>query len=214
MEEKSTEFIVACNNLKDKIDAYRQKTPNCKLNNPINIDSPSQLSILFYDIMKVPVVDVKSPRGTGVNILKQMNNTVAKIVLEYRAISKLVSTYIDKLPECVNPDDGRIHCKFNQYGADTGRFSSSDPNLQNIPSHNKDIRKMFIAPNETTEVTEMNNSFIVDKWSEVNTVDGWKCADAIVVGDKLSVTDNDTNIEIFVKKVETIDGKNQIVYYY
>lgn len=145
LEEKSAEFTVACNNLKDKIDSYRQKTPNCKLSNPINIDSPSQLSILFYDIMKVPVVDVKSPRGTGVNILKQMNNSVAKIVLEYRAISKLVSTYIDKLPECVNPDDGRIHCKFNQYGADTGRFSSSDPNLQNIPSHNKDIRKMFIA---------------------------------------------------------------------
>ena len=60
-------------------------------------------------------------------------------------MSKLVSTYIDKLPNCVNPKDGRIHCSFNQYGADTGRFSSSDPNLQNIPSHNKDIRKMFVA---------------------------------------------------------------------
>ena len=60
-------------------------------------------------------------------------------------MSKLVSTYIDKLPNCVNPKDGRIHCSFNQYGADTGRFSSSDPNLQNIPSHNKAIRKMFVA---------------------------------------------------------------------
>ena len=60
-------------------------------------------------------------------------------------MSKLVTTYIEKLPNCVNPKDGRIHCSFNQYGADTGRFSSSDPNLQNIPSHNKDIRKMFVA---------------------------------------------------------------------
>ena len=69
---------------------------------------------------------------------------MAKVILEYREVKKLLTTYIDKLPECVGKD-GRIHCNFNQYGANTGRFSSSDPNLQNIPSHNKDIRKMFIA---------------------------------------------------------------------
>ena len=65
--------------------------------------------------------------------------------MQYRETAKLLTTYIDKLPNCVNPNDGRIHCKFNQYGAVTGRMSSSDPNLQNIPSHNKDIRKMFVA---------------------------------------------------------------------
>ena len=116
-----------------------------KLDDPINIASPTQLAILFYDILNVGIIDPKSPRGTGEAILQKIDNPLAKVVLEYREIAKLLSTYIDKLPECVNPKDGRIHCSFNQYGADTGRMSSSDPNLQNIPSHNKDIRKMFVA---------------------------------------------------------------------
>lgn len=116
-----------------------------KLDNPINIGSPTQLAILFYDILKYEVVDAKSPRGTGVEILKKWNTPLTNAILEYRAIDKLIGTYIDKLPECVNPYDGRIHASFNQYGADTGRMSSDRPNLQNIPSHNKDIRKMFVA---------------------------------------------------------------------
>ena len=116
-----------------------------KLDDPINISSPQQLAILFYDILKIDTIDKKSPRGTGVDILSKMDNPIAKAVLDYRTIEKLIGTYVDKLPDCVNPKDGRIHCSFNQYGADTGRMSSSDPNLQNIPSHNKDIRKMFVA---------------------------------------------------------------------
>jgi DNA polymerase I-like protein with 3'-5' exonuclease and polymerase domains len=116
-----------------------------KLDNPINIGSPQQLAILFYDILGYEVVDDKSPRGTGVDILQKWDTELTRAILEYRAIDKLLGTYIDKLPECVNPNDGRVHCSFNQYGADTGRMSSSDPNLQNIPSHNKDIRKMFVA---------------------------------------------------------------------
>ena len=213
--EKSLEaFYSDLKQYDDKILKYKAKTQNNKLDEVINIASPTQLAILFYDIIGIDVIDKKSPRGTGVEILEKIDLPIAKDILEYRALSKLVDTYIDKLPNCVNPNDNRIHCSFNQYGAKTGRMSSSDPNLQNIPSHNKDIRKMFIASNETIEVTESDNSFIVDKWSEVNTVDGWKCADAIVVGDKLSVIDNDTNIEIFVKRVETLVDKNQIVYYY
>ena len=116
-----------------------------KLDNPINIASPVQLSILFYDILGQKSIDDKSPRGTGEAILQKMSSPIADVVLRYRGIDKLLSTYIDKLPTCVNPKDKRIHCSFNQYGADTGRMSSSDPNLQNIPSHNKDIRKMFVA---------------------------------------------------------------------
>lgn len=116
-----------------------------KLDYPINIGSPTQLAILFYDILGYQVVDSKSPRGTGVDILKKWNTPLTNAILEYRAIDKLIGTYIDKLPECVNPNDGRIHASFNQYGADTGRMSSDRPNLQNIPSHNKDIRKMFVA---------------------------------------------------------------------
>ena len=55
-------------------------------------------------------------------------------ILEYRQVEKLINTYIDKLPNCLNPNDNRLHGKFNSYGADTGRFTSNDPNLQNIPS--------------------------------------------------------------------------------
>ena len=104
-----------------------------------------RLATLFYDALHIKAVSKKEPRGTGEKILSQMDHPLAKIVLEYRGLAKLISTYIDKLLDNVNSKTGRIHCRFNQLGAKTGRFSSNDPNLQNIPSHNKDIRKMFKA---------------------------------------------------------------------
>lgn len=145
LSDKLQAFYSELNKIDDKIVSYKETHVNHKLDTPINIASPPQLATLFYDILGYDVIDKKSPRGTGEAILKKMNNPIADAVLEWRTLSKLVDTYIDKMPECINPNDGRIHCKFNQYGADTGRFSSSDPNLQNIPSKNKDIRKMFIA---------------------------------------------------------------------
>ena len=191
---------------------------NCKLADPISIKSSSRLSILVYDIMgcEVPVdkKTKKEVRTTNEATLKSMDNPVAKAVLDYREFSTIVDTFIDKLPNCVNPKDGRIHCSFNQYGARTGRMSSENPNLQNIPSHNKEIRKMFVATNETVEVTESDNSFIVGRWSEVNTVDGWKYADSVVVGDKLLVEEGGAQLEIIVSRIDTIVDKNQIVYYY
>ena len=143
LEEKKQAFYDACEPYSKQIDIARAN--GAKLDDPINIGSSQQLAVLIYDILKEKSVDMKSPRGTGVDILTKINNPICKAVLEYREVQKLLSTYIDKLPECVNPKDGRIHCHFNQYGADTGRMSSSDPNLQNIPSHNKEIRKMFVA---------------------------------------------------------------------
>lgn len=145
LEERKKAFYDACEARKDDIEHYRRMHADCKLENPINIASPVQIAILLYDALRIKPVDEKSPRGTGEDILSKIDSPIAKAILEYREVSKLLSTYIEKLPECVNPKDGRIHCSFNQYGADTGRFSSSDPNLQNIPSHNKDIRKMFTA---------------------------------------------------------------------
>lgn len=143
LDEKLEDFNNAIAEYSDVIDEARVK--GAKLDNPINIASPTQLAILFYDILGYESVDKKSSRGTGEAILQKFDSPIAKAVLEYRAMAKLVDTYIDKLPNCINPNDGRIHCSFNQYGADTGRMSSSDPNLQNIPSHNKDIRKLFVA---------------------------------------------------------------------
>ena len=144
LDENLNEFYRILDMYKDEILAYKIANPNNKLSDPINISSPTQLAILFYDILKVPVVDEKTPRGTGVGILEKIDNPLCKAILDYRATEKLLSTYIDKLPECVK-SDGKIHCNFNQYGAKTGRMSSDEPNMQNIPSHNKDIRKMFVA---------------------------------------------------------------------
>ncbi len=151
LNAKSDAFYKVLDKYTAKIESYRREHLNAKLDNPVNIASPTQIAILLYDILGVESVDTKTPRGTGEAILKKLadtNESVADLcnaILEYREVAKLLSTYIDKLPNCVNPNDGRIHCKFNQYGADTGRFSSQDPNLQNIPSHNKDIRQMFKA---------------------------------------------------------------------
>lgn len=145
LEEKTAQFYRLCDMYSAEIESYRKQNVNCKLDDPINIGSPTQIAILLYDILQIEPPDPKSPRGTGEAILQKIDNPIAKAILEFREMSKLVSTYIDKLPNCVNPKDGRIHCNFNQYGADTGRMSSSDPNLQNIPSHNKDIRKLFVA---------------------------------------------------------------------
>ena len=150
LDEREESFRKICDKYKDKVDAYRKKhKDNCKLENPINIKSTDQLAILLYDILGYDLYydkkKKKETRSTAEEALTKLNTDVTKAILDYREFSTLVSTFIDKMPECVNPDDGRIHCKFNQYGADTGRFSSQDPNLQNIPSHNKDIRKMFIA---------------------------------------------------------------------
>jgi DNA polymerase I-like protein with 3'-5' exonuclease and polymerase domains len=146
LDEKEANFHKLCEMYKDEIDNY---SGTVKLDTPINIQSVPQLQALLYDIAKIePVIDKKTKkptRSTSEETLQKLKNPLADAILEYRSFSTLVSTFIDKLPECINPNDGRIHCKFNQYGADTGRFSSQDPNLQNIPSHNKDIRKMFKA---------------------------------------------------------------------
>lgn len=143
--EKENNFNIALNEYKDKIIQYKATHPATKLSDPINISSPTQLAELFYDILQVPSVSKKQPRGTGEDILEKMDHPLCKPILEYRGVKKLLTTYIDKMPEILNKKTGRIHCSFNQYGTDTGRFSSSDPNLQNIPSHNKHIRPLFVA---------------------------------------------------------------------
>lgn len=190
----------------DDISRYRGDTV---LDNPINLGSAKQLAVLFYDIMGEKLVDKDKPRGTGEKILKKMNNPLSSAILEYRAIEKLMNTYIDKMPNCMNKKDGRVHCKFNQYGADTGRFSSQDPNLQNIPSKNHDIRKMFVATTEEYTV-QFEDEIIVDLYTEIETNDGWKYSDEVKKGDVLKSDDGDVEVDkvevsdkvhIFVKEV-------------
>lgn len=216
--KKSADAVYAViDEYSDKIEEYKRRTPNCKLSDPINIDSPVQIAILLYDIIGVKSVDQKSPRGTGEEILSKLDVPLASALLNYRAVGKLIGTYIDKLPNCVNPNDGRIHCKFNQYGADTGRFSSSDPNLQNIPSHNKDIRKMFRASDGyvlmSSDYSQQEQAeFIkVNRWHEVETPAGWSCANDLKVGDKIRVTEDGDTLDIPITKIEYVDDKSHLL---
>lgn len=114
---------------KSKSKSGEGKSKSEQLETPVNITSPSQLAILLYDVLKIPVVDKDSPRGTGEDILKQMKLPLCDLILQERGILKLINTYIDALPQKVSPIDNRLHAHFNQIGTDTGRFSSSDPNL-------------------------------------------------------------------------------------
>ena len=107
-----------------------QKSKNEQLSNPVSVTSPTQLAILLYDVLNVGVIDKKTPRGTGEEILEKLSDIpLCKLILEKRGLEKIIGTYVDKLPQCVLEKTGRLHAHFNQIGADTGRFSSSDPNL-------------------------------------------------------------------------------------
>lgn len=128
----------------DKIIKYRMTHYNTKLQEPINFNSNDQLAILLYDIIGCKNSDKEKPRGVDEKALKNINIPLTEAILEYRTIKKLLSTYIDAIPAKIEPSTGRLHASFNQNGADTGRFSSSDPNLQNIP-RDGGIRCMFKA---------------------------------------------------------------------
>ena len=106
-----------------------KKSKNEQLENPPQLNSPTQLAILLYDILGTTAQDKKAPRGTGEEILQKIKLPICDLILEKRGLEKLIGTYIDKIPECVNSKDNRLHAHFNQLGADTGRFSSSNPNL-------------------------------------------------------------------------------------
>jgi DNA polymerase-1 len=118
-----------------------------------NVDSPKQLQEILFGKMGIPVVR-KTPTGqpsTAEDVLEELAATypLPKLILEYRGVAKLKSTYTDKLPEQINAVTGRIHTSYHQAVAATGRLSSMDPNLQNIPIRTKEgrrIRQAFVAP--------------------------------------------------------------------
>ncbi|HEY2686373.1 MAG TPA: DNA polymerase I [Steroidobacteraceae bacterium] len=118
-----------------------------------NLDSPKQLQEILFGKLGIPVTR-KTPTGqpsTAEDVLEELAESypLPKLILEYRGITKLKSTYTDKLPEQINPKTGRIHTSYHQAVAATGRLSSADPNLQNIPIRTQEgrrIRQAFIAP--------------------------------------------------------------------
>lgn len=151
--EQFKQYILDHNNL------MRLTKGTCK----INYSSPQQVAALFYDIFKLRSVSRKEPRGTGDKIIQKFLSTAKKKdtkksrefaeFLEnyqrFKEIKKLLGTYVDKIPQVREPKINAVYTTYNQYGAKTGRFSSSDTvskiNLQNIPSKEKRIRKIFKA---------------------------------------------------------------------
>ena len=120
---------------------------------PFNLGSPKQIQEILFEKLRLPVKE-KTPTGqpsTAESVLAELalDYPLPKLILEHRAIAKLKSTYTDKLPEEVDRDTGRVHTSYHQAVAATGRLSSSDPNLQNIPVRTPEgrrIRQAFIAP--------------------------------------------------------------------
>jgi DNA polymerase-1 len=120
---------------------------------PFNLSSPKQLQEILFDRLGLPVLG-KTPKGqpsTAESVLQDLaeDYELPKLLLEYRALAKLKSTYTDKLPAEINPRTGRIHTSYHQAVAATGRLSSSNPNLQNIPirtTEGRRIRQAFVAP--------------------------------------------------------------------
>lgn len=118
-----------------------------------NLSSPKQLREILYERNGLPVLQ-KTPTGqasTAEPVLQELalNFPLPKLILEFRSLAKLKSTYTDRLPEQINPRTGRVHTSYHQAVAATGRLSSSDPNLQNIPVRTEEgrrIRQAFIAP--------------------------------------------------------------------
>jgi len=118
-----------------------------------NLGSPKQIQEILYDELKLPVLK-KTPKGqpsTDESVLHELavDYPLPKIILDHRSLSKLKSTYIDKLPQQIDRLSGRVHTSYHQAVAATGRLSSSDPNLQNIPIRSEEgrkIRQAFIAP--------------------------------------------------------------------
>ncbi|MDH5435695.1 MAG: DNA polymerase I [Gammaproteobacteria bacterium] len=118
-----------------------------------NIGSPKQLQEILFEKLELPVIK-KTPKGqpsTAEGVLQELAHDypLPKMILEYRSLSKLKSTYTDKLPQQINSKTGRVHTSYHQAVTATGRLSSSDPNLQNIPVRNEEgrrIRQAFIAP--------------------------------------------------------------------
>tara|TARA_R110001606_G_scaffold399310_1_gene584796 strand:+ start:123866 stop:126616 length:2751 start_codon:yes stop_codon:yes gene_type:complete len=120
-----------------------------------NLGSPKQLGVILYDKLDIPILK-KTPKGqpsTAEAVLQELaddGHELPQVLMQYRSLSKLKSTYTDRLPEQVNKTTGRVHTSYHQAVTATGRLSSSDPNLQNIPIRSEEgrrIREAFVAPN-------------------------------------------------------------------
>jgi len=129
-----------------------EQEAHCEAGQPFNLGSPKQIQEILYDKLHLPVL-ARTPKGvpsTAESVLQDLalDYPLPRLILEHRSLSKLKSTYTDRLPEQIDPGTGRVHTSYHQAVAATGRLSSSDPNLQNIPVRTEEgrrIRQAFVA---------------------------------------------------------------------
>jgi DNA polymerase-1 len=171
--------------------------------NEFNPGSTLHVSYLLYTCMK------QEGKGTDKSILGAMHIPVADQILEVRHLLVLINTFVQKLPKLAKNSGNMIHGTFKQIGADTGRMSSAEPNLQNIPSHVTDIRHMFRArPGYATEYEvsdSPDDSFVdVKPGDSVRTPKGYRPAKELKVGDSLIfITDSKLEEEVHVKEISS-----------
>lgn len=205
-----------------------------QLEDPINLASPTQLAILFYDVLGCKAVSKKSPRGTGEEELKAIAEKygykICDLILERRGYVKLITTYIDTIPVLIDHwPDKRIRFHLNSMGTDTGRYSSggklkfmedgeavevSGINIQNIPSRGdgKIARLLFKAKEENNNLEVQSNPlgqnfYELPEISEIETAEGWKYGKDLIIGDRL-ITDE--GIDLIVNIVYI--NKTYIIY--
>ena len=147
----SDALFLQCNEIANRLSEL-EKQAYVLAGQPFNLASTKQLQEILFDKLGLPVIQ-KTPKGapsTNEEVLEELafSHELPKVLVEHRGLSKLKSTYTDKLPQMVNPQTGRVHTSYHQAVTATGRLSSSDPNLQNIPIRNEEgrrIRQAFIA---------------------------------------------------------------------
>ena len=180
-----------------------------------NPNSNPHVKYLLFTVMNLP-----KPEGTdstGKEVLKDFNLPITNQILKVRSLDTLIGTFVDKLPKSTT-SDSRIHAEFKQLGADTGRFSSASPNLQNIPSHAMDIRHMFRATPPRDEIYDctyneefddvhvtvpvINHLYVKDR--------GDVPASDLVVGDFVRLLEDGREVYRSVKKISVADNDPSI----
>ncbi|MFN5543657.1 MAG: DNA polymerase I [Bacteroidota bacterium] len=153
---------------------------------PFNIASPKQLGEVLFELLKLDPKAKKTKTGqyqTGEDVLQGLSeHEIVRCILEVRQLQKLKSTYVDALPELIHPSTGRVHTSFNQAVAATGRLSSTNPNLQNIPiktDKGREVRKAFIARNEdyvllSADYSQIELRIVASIANEQNMIDAFR----------------------------------------
>lgn len=224
MNEAETKFNKLVSAYSDEIEElrltdfsnYQKLSMDNKGNVTISISSPTQLAILFYDILGFKSPDDRSPRGTGVEIVKSWDHPICEALLTYRKYAKLVSTYAIMDDYLAKPDN-RIHTNFRQYGAKTGRMSSEGPNLQNIPSRGEGaiVRQVFKASEGHyiigSDYSQQEPRSLAELSGDDNMKEAYRKGQDLyaVIGSKLYHTEYENCLEFYPDGTTNPEGKKR-----